>query len=148
MIFFFFRLVITMETLSYLVICLLIFMPWQQKFTDQSWWLVLASVYWSVVNQGQVTLWIMHLGWDVCIRHNFTTRGLKASVHNTKQISYNEMYVSAEKTTTNKYLCHIIDMNRIVFIMQKSDPISSVSKTLRQIGQITASFRWQHYCYL
>jgi hypothetical protein len=100
----FFRLVIAMETLSYSVICLLIYMPWQQKFTDQSWWLVLASVYWSVVNQGQVTLWIMYIcDHDVMfyVKHNFTTTGLKASIHNTIQISYTIQYKYHTQYNTN-----------------------------------------------
>jgi hypothetical protein len=37
------------------------------------------------------------------VKHNFTTTGLKASIHNTIQISYNENYVSVEKKTTKKY---------------------------------------------
>ena len=93
-----------METLSYSVICLLIYMPWQQKFTDQSWWLVLASVYWSVVNQGQVTLWIMYIcDHDVMfyVKHNFTTTGLKASIHNTIQISYTIQYKYHTQYNTN-----------------------------------------------
>lgn len=78
------------------------------------------------------TIFLVIEYFSLFIKHNFTPKELEGIQHNTIQISYNEIYVSVEKTTANKTpIIHhnFIHINMNNSFVQRSGPLSSVTNT-------------------